>query len=80
MGRDGTPLRWKQGKLKTPIFRRDERSADGFDPTTETALPYSQFRQYLNQLGRAAGFQETLTSDCFRRGTANVVDRKLSGE
>lgn len=63
-----TPLRWKQEKLKTPIFRQDNGSA----------LPYSQFQKYLNRLGRAAGFKETLTSYCFRRGTANVVDRKLS--
>ncbi|KAG4430257.1 hypothetical protein IFR05_014253 [Cadophora sp. M221] len=60
-----TPLRWKQDKLKTPIFRRDE----------ERALPYSQFQNCLNRLGLAAGFQEKLTSYCFRRGTANVVDR-----
>ncbi|KAG4427387.1 hypothetical protein IFR05_017130 [Cadophora sp. M221] len=60
-----TPLRWKQDKLKTPIFRRDE----------ERALPYTQFQNCLNRLGLAAGFQEKLTSYCFRRGTANVVDR-----
>ena len=63
-----TPLRWKQEKLATPIFRRDN----------DDALPYSQFQEYLNRLGRAAGFKEKLTSYCFRRGTANVVDRKSS--
>ncbi|TVY12529.1 hypothetical protein LARI1_G009432 [Lachnellula arida] len=68
-----TPLRWKQEMLKMPIFRRDERIADEGSP--ETALPYSQFRDCLNRLGRAAGFKEILTSYCFRRGTANVVDR-----
>jgi hypothetical protein len=62
-----TPLRWEQEKLKTPIFRRDE----------ERALPYSQFKHCLNRLGLAAGFKERLTSYCFRRGTANVVDRKF---
>jgi Protein of unknown function (DUF3435) len=72
-----TPLRWKQEKLKTPIFRRDERTADKGIPSLETALPYSQFRDCLDRLGRTAGFKETLTSYCFRRGTANVVDRKL---
>ncbi|KAG9244780.1 hypothetical protein BJ878DRAFT_479840 [Calycina marina] len=33
-----------------------------------------QFRHCLNRLGKAAGIEETLTSYCFRRGTANVVD------
>jgi hypothetical protein len=73
-----TPLHWKQEKLKTPIFRRDEDIVDEGMPSPETALPYSQFRDCLNRLGRTAGFKETLTSYCFRRGTANVVDRKLS--
>jgi hypothetical protein len=73
-----TPLRWKQEKLKTPIFRRDERTSDRRIPSLETALPYSQFKDCLNRLGRTAGFKETLTSYCFRRGTANIVDRKLS--
>jgi Protein of unknown function (DUF3435) len=72
-----TPLRWKQEKLKTPIFRRNKRTADKGIPSPQTAVPYSQFRDYLNRLGRAAGFKETLTSYCFRRGTANIVDRKL---
>ncbi|TVY14767.1 hypothetical protein LARI1_G008250 [Lachnellula arida] len=70
-----TPLRWKQEMLQMPIFRRDERMADKGIPSPETALPYSQFRDCLNRLGRAAGFKEILTSYCFRRGTANVVDR-----
>jgi hypothetical protein len=73
-----TPIDWKQEKLKTPIFRRDERTPDRSIPLPETALPYSQFKDCLNRLGRAAGFKETLTSYCFRRGTANVVDRMLS--
>ncbi|TVY90451.1 hypothetical protein LAWI1_G007273 [Lachnellula willkommii] len=70
-----TPLRWKQEKLKTPIFRRDEHIMNEAIPSLEMALPYSQFRDCLNRLARAAGFKETLTSYCFRRGTANVVDR-----
>lgn len=73
-----TPLRWKQEKLKTPIFRRDELATDGYITSSGTALPYSQFRDCLNRLGLAAGFLEKLTSYCFRRGTANVVDRKLT--
>lgn len=72
-----TPLRWKEEKLKTPIFRRDERTADGCITSPDVALPYYQFQDCLNRLGRAAGSLEKLTSYCFQRGTANVVDRKL---
>jgi len=61
--------------LKTLIFRRDERVADGVVTSPTLALTYSQFRDCLNRLGLAAGFLEKLTSYCFRRGTANVVDR-----
>jgi hypothetical protein len=71
-----TPLKWKQNKLKTPIFRREECFAD--EPALVRPLSYSQFRHCLNRLGVAAGFKERLTSYCFRRGTANVVDCKFS--
>lgn len=73
-----TPLTWKQEMLKIPIFRRDKRAADGVVTSPTLALTYSQFRDCLNRLGLAAGFLEKLTSYCFRRGTANVVDRKYS--
>jgi hypothetical protein len=73
-----TPLNWKQDKLKTPIFRRDERTADGVITSPTLALTYSQFMDGLNRLGLAAGFLEKLTSYCFRRGTANVVDRRFA--
>ncbi|KAF7944137.1 hypothetical protein EAE96_010541 [Botrytis aclada] len=70
-----TPLNWKAEKLKTPIFRRYKATS----PDSLTApLPYSQFRDCLNRLGCATGFQEKLTSYCFRRGTANIVDQKAT--
>ncbi|KAG9228633.1 hypothetical protein BJ875DRAFT_489673 [Amylocarpus encephaloides] len=60
-----TELYWKEEMLKTPIFRRDG---------SEAALPYNQLRDPLNRLGKISGIKEKLTSYCFRRGTANVVD------
>jgi hypothetical protein len=39
-----TPLSWKQEKLKTPIFRRDEQTVDGVITSLTQALTYSQFR------------------------------------
>ncbi|KFZ11199.1 hypothetical protein V501_04872 [Pseudogymnoascus sp. VKM F-4519 (FW-2642)] len=38
------------------------------------ALLYNQLHDSLNRLGKIAGFEEILTSYCFQRGTANVVD------
>ncbi|KAL5329359.1 hypothetical protein ACEPPN_002871 [Leptodophora sp. 'Broadleaf-Isolate-01'] len=61
--------------LKTLIFRQDEKATDSVSTSSTPALTYSQFRDCLNRLGLAAGFLEKLTSYCFRRGTANVVDR-----
>jgi Protein of unknown function (DUF3435) len=73
-----TPLNWKQEMLKTPIFRQDERTVDSVVTSPTLALTYSQFRDCLVRLGRAVGFLLILTCYCFRRGTANVVDRKSS--
>jgi hypothetical protein len=73
-----TPLNWKPEMLKTPIFRRDERTVDGVITSPTLALTYSQFRDCLIRLGLAVGFLLILTCYCFRRGTANVVDRKFS--
>jgi hypothetical protein len=70
-----TPLRWKRERLKTPIFPQDE---GGADPALERLSHALKFKHCLNHLVLAAGFKETLTSYCFRRGRANVVDRKLS--
>lgn len=62
-----TELHWKDEMLKTPIFPRDDSAA---------ALPYNQLHDPFKRLGKIAG-KEVLTSYCFRRGTTNVVDRKL---
>jgi hypothetical protein len=64
-------------KLKPPIFRK-QRAGSGCPISAEDALPYSQLRDGLIRLGLAAGIRDRLTSYCFRRGTANVVDCKLS--
>src|SRR5689334_23913312 len=44
-----TPLTWKQEMLKTPIFCRDKRAADGVVISPTLALTYSQFRDCLNR-------------------------------
>jgi uncharacterized protein DUF3435 len=44
----------------------------------DKALPYDTFNQYLQRLGRNAGFEDKLTPYCIRRATANAVDGKPS--
>jgi hypothetical protein len=72
-----TPLNWKQKMLKIPIFRRDERIVGSVVTSPTLALTYSQFRDCLIRLGLLVGFLLILTCYCFRRGTANVVDREF---
>ncbi|OBT53129.1 hypothetical protein VE04_05757 [Pseudogymnoascus sp. 24MN13] len=68
-----TELHWKEEMLKRPIFRRDDPRRDDLEAAV-AALPYNQLHDPLNRLGKIAGIKELLTSYCFRRGTANVVD------
>jgi hypothetical protein len=35
---------------------------------------YSAYAFYLNRLGKDSGFEDKLTSYCFRRGTSNAID------
>src|SRR5450432_146653 len=37
-------------------------------------MPYSNYAFYIDRLGRDTGFEDKLTSYCFRRGTANAID------
>lgn len=69
-------VHWKPSKLKTPIFRQPVHSVNGFITSDTKALRYTTFNYYLNRLGWATGFEQVLTSYCFRRGAANAVDGK----
>lgn len=72
--RNSLQLRWKAEMLSVPIFRRAVRTAQGIRISPDRALPYDTFNQYLQRLGRNAGFEGALTPYCIRRGTANAVD------
>ncbi|KAG4436738.1 hypothetical protein IFR05_007792 [Cadophora sp. M221] len=41
-------------------------------------MAYSKYAFYLNRLGRDTGFEDKLTSYCFRRGCANAINGKAS--
>jgi hypothetical protein len=64
--------------LKIPIFRQNEKIMDNVVTSPTLAFIYSQFRDSLIRLGLAVGFLLILTCYYFRRGIANIVDRKFS--
>ncbi|OBT74038.1 hypothetical protein VF21_07827 [Pseudogymnoascus sp. 05NY08] len=67
-------IHWKPEMLKRPIFRQAVRTCDMFRTSEWKALRYSTYAYYLDRLGWATGFEQKLTSYCFRRGTGNAVD------
>ncbi|EDN08839.1 FluG domain-containing protein [Histoplasma capsulatum] len=72
--RNSLHLKWKPHMLNVPVFRRAVHTAEGIRISPDKALPYDTFNQYLQRLGRNAGFEHKLTPYCIRRGTANAVD------
>ncbi|EDN03649.1 hypothetical protein I7I51_05473, partial [Histoplasma capsulatum] len=72
--RNSLHLKWKPHMLNIPVFRRAVHTAEGIRISPDKALPYDTFNQYLQRLGRNAGFEHKLTPYCIRRGTANAVD------
>ncbi|OJD27699.1 hypothetical protein ACJ73_00909 [Blastomyces percursus] len=72
--RNSLHLKWKPNMLNIPVFRRAVHTAEGIRIPPDKALPYDTFNQFLQRLGRNAGFEHKLTQYCIRRGTANAVD------
>jgi uncharacterized protein DUF3435 len=58
--RNSLQLKWKPEKLNVPIFRRTMHTAQGLRISPDKALPYDTFNQYLQRLGRNAGFHDNL--------------------
>ncbi|OJD22154.1 hypothetical protein ACJ73_06498 [Blastomyces percursus] len=72
--RNSLQLRWKQSMLNVLIFCRAMHTTEGVRISPDRTLPYDTSNQYLQRLGRNAGFEYKLTPYCIRRGTANAVD------
>jgi hypothetical protein len=75
--RNGLQVKWKPEIFNVPIFRRTIRTAQGIIISPNKALAYDTFNQYLQRLGRNAGFQDKLTPYYIRRATANAVAGKF---
>jgi hypothetical protein len=72
--RNSVQLKWKKAMLDTPIFRRAVRCADGIGTSSDKALPYDSVAKYVKRLGRSAGFYQSFSPYCIRRGTANALN------
>lgn len=69
-------VHWKAEWLKRPLFRSSSSTVNGWMKSKTDPITYSTYAFYIDRLGRDAGFEDKLTSYCFRRGTGNAVDGK----
>ncbi|KAF2729867.1 hypothetical protein EJ04DRAFT_527418 [Polyplosphaeria fusca] len=69
-------FRWKESKLKEPIFREPQR-AKGQASLASPVMPLRAHTvaRYLKRLGRDVGMEQPLSHTCIRRGTGNAVDK-----
>jgi hypothetical protein len=67
-------VHWKPEWLKRPVFRRSVRTVKGWVKSKTESMNYSTYALYIDRLGKDTGFEDKLTSYCFRRGTANGID------
>lgn len=64
------PLRWKQSRLKCPVFRQIQRGVLSDDK----AMPYSKLNYDMGRQSLDAGFEKAWTPRFARRGAANAAD------
>lgn len=60
--------------LKVPLFQKAIQTADGWQRSETEAVHYQTYAEYLKRLGQLTGFEDRLTTYCFRRGTTNAID------
>jgi len=71
-------IRWKEPMLNIPICRCADRYGGVIRTSSDRALPYGDFQEFLCRLGWNAGLRQELTPYCFRRGAADILDSMLS--
>jgi hypothetical protein len=67
-------VHWKPEWLKRPVFRKSVRTMTGPVKSKTEPMTYSTYCSYIDRLGKDTGFEDKLTTYCFRRGTANAID------
>ncbi|KAH8586626.1 hypothetical protein B0O99DRAFT_602324 [Bisporella sp. PMI_857] len=71
-------VHWKPEWLKRPVFRRSVRTVTSWVKSKTKSMTYSTYCLYIDRFGKDTGFEDKLTTYCFRRGTANAIDAFLS--
>ena len=71
-GRQCIPLRWKESKLKIPVFRK----CNGGTLSEDEAMLYSKLRDDMGRQSLDAGFEKRWTPRFARRGAANAANGK----
>ncbi|RKL13865.1 hypothetical protein BFJ70_g15819 [Fusarium oxysporum] len=67
-------VHWKPHMLKIPVFRRTVRSSYGTWVLSDIeAVRYSTYAYWLNRVGITLGYEDPLTSYCFRRGLVDAL-------
>ncbi|KAF5968229.1 domain-containing protein [Fusarium coicis] len=67
-------VHWKPHMLKIPVFRRTIRSSSRTWILSDIeAVRYSMYVYWLNRVGIALGYEDPLTSYCFRRGLVDAL-------
>ncbi|EXM13173.1 hypothetical protein FOTG_18367 [Fusarium oxysporum f. sp. vasinfectum 25433] len=67
-------VHWKPHMLKIPVFRRTVRSSSRtWVLSGIEAVRYSTYAYWLNRVGIALGYEDPLTSYCFRRGLVDAL-------
>jgi hypothetical protein len=66
-------VHWKPEWLKRLVFRKSIRPTTG--PVKSKTEPItSTYCSYINSLRKDTGFEDKLTTYCFRQATANAID------
>ncbi|KAH7047635.1 hypothetical protein B0J12DRAFT_756324, partial [Macrophomina phaseolina] len=74
-GKKSDPIHIKDSVADVPILRAIENQSR---ISQDRILKYSSLNHFLSQLGKRAGYEDNLTSYCFRRGAGNVFDENVT--
>jgi hypothetical protein len=71
------PIPWKSGMLDIPIFRRAIATKQGVRMSPDKALTYKMYHSWVQRLGEALGYLQTLTIYCLRRALGNAINGRV---
>ncbi|KAI9888578.1 MAG: hypothetical protein M1814_006625 [Vezdaea aestivalis] len=72
------PIHWKTEILDKPIFRRLRRDSSGIGIDDSLPLSYRYGNDAIHRLGELAGYRHSIKFYCFRRWTANTLNKNVT--